>query len=188
MKTLYKMMNPFLLVCGLILHSLSAQAVEVEIKIKGEIYIPPCKVNNNAAVDISFGNLSVRSVNGQASAITKTLNVSCDYYSGKPYIVVESTDGVMSGVAENNVLNTKGVNAGKLGIALYQGNGVDPAALLKIGTGGEAGKYGYPITKGLSVNGGSGQFIFTAVPWKKSSDELTSGNFTASATMSIIYL
>ncbi|EBC2882955.1 fimbrial protein [Salmonella enterica] len=186
MNVLLRVICPVVLVGGILLNSGSAQAVDVNIKITGEIFIPPCKINNNALVTVSFGKIPLQTVDGAQSAVSKTLDVSCDYYQGTPYIVVEGR--AITGVADNNVLETTGDNAGRLGIALYQGNGVDSSAPLKIGSGGDKGTFGYPVIRGLSVTGGSGQFTFTAVPWKKSNAALQAGQFNATATMSISYL
>lgn len=186
MSVLVRVICPVVMAGGMLLNTGSVQAVDVNIKITGEIFIPPCKINNDALVTVSFGKISLQKVDGAQSAVSKTLDVSCDYYQGAPYIVVKGR--AMTGVADNNVLETTGDNAGHLGIALYQGNGVDSSAPLNIGTGGDKGAFGYPVIRGLSVTGGSGQFTFTAVPWKKSNSELQAGQFNATATMSISYL
>lgn len=186
MNFLFKTVGAWVFAGGMLLNVSSVQAVDVNIKITGEIFIPPCKINNDAVVTVPFGKVSLQTVDGVQSSVSKTLDVSCDYYQGMPYIVV--TGSAMTGVASNNVLDTTGVNAGRLGIALYQGAGVDSSAPLKIGTGGEKGAFGYPVIQGLSGNGNSGQFTFTAVPWKLSNTDLEAGQFNASATMSISYL
>ncbi|MGP3590260.1 fimbrial protein [Vagococcus sp. WN89Y] len=156
-------------------------AGQIKVNITGSIYIPPCKVNNDSPIDMSFGKISLTQVDGQHFALTKTVNVMCVYHEGTPYIKVEG--GVLQGAADN-ILVTQGVNAGKLGIALYQGEGIDPAHPLRIGAG-ENGA-GYKINKGFSDHGMvNGSFVFTAVPYKKA--ELTAGHFSASATMSIAY-
>ncbi|MCU6345181.1 fimbrial protein [Escherichia coli] len=163
----------------------SAMAVEYNIKIAGEIYIPPCKINNDADIQISFGKISLREVDGYKNVVTKTVSITCEYYQGVPYIRVDGS--VLSG-AGDNVLETTGINASSLGIALYQGNDVNISYPLRIGTG-KQGKYGYKITRGLTEqNTTSGQFTFSAVPYKYGSMELLAGNFNATATMSISYV
>lgn len=148
----------------------------VSIKITGSIFIPPCKINNDAPINISFGKILLNKVDGRSFALTKAVNVQCPYYKGVPYIKVNGA--VLQGSADN-ILATRGVNANKLGIALYQGAGVDPAHPLKIGNG--VNNAGFKINKGMS----NGSFVFTAVPYKKA--ELAAGHFSASATMSITY-
>lgn len=166
----------------------SARAVDVNIKITGEIYIPPCKINgNNAEIQVPFGKMSLYEVDGYKNAQTKTVSVSCDYYQGTPYIRIDGT--MLSGAGNNNnVLKTTGANPSTLGIALYQGNDVNSAYPMNIGAG-EQGKFGYKITRGLTgQNNASGTFTFTAVPVKYGSGSLTAGTFSATATMSISYL
>lgn len=161
-------------------------AADVNIKITGEIYIPPCKINgNDAEINIHFGKMSLYDVDGQKNAQTKTVTVSCDYYQGTPYIRI---DGAVLQGAGDNVLKTTGANPSTLGVALYQGGDVNTAYPLKTGAG-EQGKYGYKITRGLTgQNSTSGTFTFTAVPVKYGSGALTAGPFSAAATMSISYL
>ncbi|ELJ5446029.1 fimbrial protein [Salmonella enterica] len=163
-----------------------AGAVDVNIKITGEIYVPPCKINgNDAEIQVAFDGMSLYDVDGYKNAKTKTVTVSCDYYQGTPYIRMDGT--VLSG-AGDNVLETAGANPSTLGIALYQGGDVNAAFPLRIGAG-EQGKYGYKITRGLTgQNTASGLFTFTAVPRKYGAGTLNAGTFRATATMSISYL
>ncbi|CAD6177158.1 minor pilin subunit PapF [Escherichia coli] len=164
----------------------SASAVDVNIKITGEIYTPPCNINNGADINVDFGEMSLHDVNGVNNSVVKVVDVMCDYYQGTPYIRIDGT--VLPGAADN-VLKTTGVNASILGIALYQGEGVNASLPLKIGAG-EQGIYGYKITHGLAVqNTASTRFTFTSVPYKlNSSEKLNAGEFSATATMSIAYL
>lgn len=172
--------------CGFIFGIKPVKAVDVNIKIIGEIYIPPCKINgNDAEIQVSFDKISLYEVDGYKNAKTKTITVSCDYYQGTPYIRMDGT--TLSGVGDN-VLKTTGANPSTLGIALYQGGDVNTAYPLRIGAG-EQGKYGYKITRGLTgQNTASGQFTFTAVPKNSGTGNLNAGRFSATATMSINYL
>ncbi|HFT9406876.1 TPA: fimbrial protein [Escherichia coli] len=167
--------------CGFILGIPSARAVDVNIKITGNIYVSPCKINGGGAgILVTFDDMSLYAVNGQNNAKTKTVTISCDSYQGTPYIRI---DGAVLRGAGNNVLQTTGANSSTLGIALYQGRDVNTAYPLRTGAG-EQGKYGYKITRGLEgLN-----FIFTAVPVKHGSGALVAGEFGATATMSINYL
>ena len=175
------------LMMGIMSLSASVNALDVPIKITGKIFIPPCKVNSDADFKVSFGKVPLQKVDGSNYAKTTTVNVSCEYFQGKPYIRLSGGTGHLQGAPEN-VLNTTGANPSVLGIALYQGASVDPQNPLKLG-GGEQGKYGHEIRKGLSaVNIKNSQFIFTAVPYKHGNAELNAGGFEASVTMSISYL
>ncbi|MUN34670.1 fimbrial protein [Escherichia coli] len=172
---------------GVMLLSASVMAVDVPIKITGTIYIPPCKIKNDTDFKVSFGKIALQKVDGQNYAQPTTVEVSCEYFQGKPYIRLSGGTGQLSG-APDNVLNTTGANPSALGIALYQGASVDLQNPLRLG-GGEQGKYGYEIRKGLSaVNIKNSQFTFTAVPYKHGNAELKAGGFDASVTMSISYL
>lgn len=172
--------------CSFIFGIQPASAVDVNIKITGEIFIPPCKINgNDTEIQVPFGKMSLYDVNGQNNAQTKTVTVSCDYYQGTPYVRI---DGPVLQGAGDNVLQTTGVNPSALGIALYQGSDVNTAYPLRTGAG-EQGKYGYKITRGFTgQNSASGTFTFTAVPVKYGSVALAAGTFSATATMSISYL
>lgn len=159
---------------------------DINIKITGKIYIPPCKINgNDAEIQMHFGKMSLYDVDGQKNSQTKVVTVSCDYYQGMPYILI---DGAVFYGGRDNVLKTTGVNLSTLGIALYQGGDMNTAYPLRIGAG-KQGKYGYKIMRGLTgQNRASGTFTFTAVPVKYGSGALTAGTFSATATMSISYL
>lgn len=172
--------------CSFIFGIQPARAVDVNIKITGEIFIPPCKINgNDTEIQVPFGKMSLYDVNGQNNAQTKTVTVSCDYYQGTPYVRIDGT--VLQG-AGNNVLQTTGANPSALGIALYQGDDVNTAYPLRTGAGSQ-GKYGYKIMRGFTgQNSASGTFTFTAVPVKYGSVALAAGTFSATATMSISYL
>ncbi|MGR5283457.1 fimbrial protein [Photobacterium damselae] len=166
--------------------SSSAFAIDVKINITGEIYIPPCRINSDSAIDISFDKVVNFKIDGINYAQQKTVNVQCDYYEGTPYIKVS---GRLLAGAPNNVLYTNaGVNSGKLGIALYQGSNVIDSNSLRIGTG-EQGKFGYPLNQGFSGSGSTRQFTFTSVPYAIGNNrDLEGSSFTASATMDIYYL
>lgn len=172
--------------CSFIFGIQPVRAVDVNIKITGEIYIPPCKINGDTAAGIlvDFDKISLYEVDGRNHAKTTAVTVSCDYYQGTPYIRLEGGE-LRTG---DNILKTAGANDTALGIALYQGSDVNTAYPLKVGPG-EQGKYGYKITRGLTgQNSKSGMFTFTAVPVKYGSEALTAGTFSATTTMSISYL
>ena len=167
--------------------SAPVMAVDIPIKITGTIYIPPCKIKNDTDFKVFFDKIALQKVDGQNYAKSTTVEVSCEYFQGKPYIRLSGGTGQLSG-APDNVLKTTGANPSTLGIALYQGGSVDPQNPLRLGAGAQ-GQYGYEITKGLSaVNVQNSQFTFTAVPYKHGNTDLNAGTFSASVTMSISYL
>lgn len=156
----------------------SVYAVDVNIKITGEIIVPACKIDNDATINVSFGDISLYDVNGHDHAQKKTVSITCHSYQGTPYVRMT---GIQMTGAGSHVLKTLGANSSALGIALYQGKSVGSNALsLGAGTSG----YGYPISNGLSGR----NFTFTAVPYKQGSGTLNAGSFSATATMSITYL
>lgn len=156
---------------------------DVQIQITGEIYIPPCEVNDNHRIVVDFEKIALQKVNGSAYQRSVTVPVKCTYYAGTPYVIVSGTQ--LEG-APNNVLrtNSSGGNASRLGVALYQGNGVETKLVLGNGSSGR----GYPITNGLTNMGAaSSVFTLTAVPYKHGSGELEAGFFSATASMGILY-
>lgn len=165
-----------LMAAGLLLASAQVPAVDVPVKITGTILIPPCTVNDGQTIEVDFGDVSVTDVDNARNQREKTVKIDCSYSQGKAYVKVTGDK------LEDYVLKTK--ERDNFGIALYQGKGT--ATKLILGDGQSNGKdaIGYPITSGLSGN----NFTFTAVPYKKGSEELTAGAFTAIASMSISYL
>ena len=154
-------------------------ADEVKIKITGEIYAPPCKINNDLPFDISFGNISLREIDGNNFKQTKTVSVECTNTSGNPYISIVSNTGIIG----ENILDTNGANKTSLGIALYQGDSIDNNYPLKINTDKDM------IRKGLSPTGASvSSFTFTAVPYRNGGTTLIAGTFNATITMNIFYM
>lgn len=176
----------FLLTSGVIFITGNACALDVPVKITGTIFIPPCTINNGNKIEIDFGKISLQKVDGNNFYQSKTLSVNCAYYQGIPYVKIS---GVQLPGAGENILqtNASGVNALRLGIALYQGSGVSDSNKLMIGGGSK--NYGFPITRGLTDQGAANsQFTFTAVPYKHGGDDLSAGEFKATASISIIYI
>ncbi|EJJ1300009.1 fimbrial protein [Salmonella enterica] len=161
-------------------------ADSVTVKINGEIFVPPCDINigGSGKYRMEFGKIPLYQINNYNFYKTKTINITCKYYQGRPYIHLSGY--TLSG-ANDNVIRTSGVNTNTLGIALYQGTGIDPNYPLRVG-GGDQGD-GYEIMKGLSHrNSEVSQFTFTAVPYKNRNSTLYAGVFMASVTMKISYL
>ncbi|WP_251005216.1 fimbrial protein [Escherichia coli] len=171
---------------GVMLLPAPVMAVNVPIKITGTIYIPPCRINSDTELNVPFRNIALQKVDGYNYAQAVTVKVECEYFQGAPYIHLSGGTGRLVG-APDNVLKTTGANPSTLGIALYQGNSVDPQYPLRLEFS-ESGKPGQKIKRGLSmVNIQNSQFMFTAVPYKHGSAELRAGSFDASVTMSISY-
>ncbi|HFK8543429.1 TPA: fimbrial protein [Proteus mirabilis] len=174
----------FILPIFLYLLSGSTQAVDINISITGSIYIPPCVINNNIPIQFSFNQIMTYKVDGQTNAITKNIPITCTYFKGSPYVKVS---GIQLSGAPDNVLQVSAdsVNAGRFGLALYQGDSVDANHPLRLN--GSASR-GYEVTKGFSNTGQErSQFSITAVPFKTGTSDLSPGNFTASASLSIVY-
>lgn len=153
---------------------------DVGIKIMGTIVVPPCEINGaNGDIQVSFGEIPLNEIDGHQHAVTKKVNLKCYYHQNTPHVKITGT--VLPG-AEDNVLNTTGVNESILGIALYQGDDVDRSYPLRIGGNG------YEIIRGLDgIRKEDGQFTFTAVPYVQKMRELKGGVFSAIATMNISY-
>lgn len=170
----FKKTLPIMMIVGGFIFSEAAVAVDVQIKITGEIFIPPCVVNSNNDIQIKFGNVSVSDVSNSRHRVKTVVPFTCSNFQGGAYVKV-------MGGGSDNVLTTDIRN---LGIALYQGDGVSTKLLLGAGNGN-----GYKITTGLSGgNAVNGNFTFTAVPYKSGQADLSVGAFRASANMSITYL
>ncbi|WP_097738857.1 fimbrial protein [Escherichia coli] len=183
------MINKFMLfllfvIVSVITELIPVSAMEIPIKISGTIYIPPCIIEDDASVHVSFGTLDASNINGNNYSKSKSLNVKCTYTTGKPYIHVLGDNVHYKN--QNNVLKTTGSNSTALGIALYQGESVDISYPLNLGAG-DQGKYGYEIKKGFSGSGNSFIFTFTAVPINYSTQELIAGSFNATMVITITY-
>ncbi|EEY7535111.1 fimbrial protein [Escherichia coli] len=158
---------------SLLLTSVAVLA-DVQINIRGNIYIPPCTINNGQNIVVDFGNVNPEHVDNSGGEVTKNISISCTYKSGSPWIKV--TGSAMAG--QTNVLAT---NIANFGIALYQGKGMSTPLTLGDGSGN-----GYRVTAGLDT--ARSTFTFTSVPFRSSSASLIGGEFHATANMSIIYI
>lgn len=152
----------------------------MDISVTGEIYIPPCTINNNLSVSVDFGKILISSIDGFSGSKTTTIPIKCSDAYGSPYVKISGSQDV--GI-EKNILKT---NIPSLGIALYMGGEVNSSAILPVGDG-ESG-YGSKITTGLTGDGYSGNFTFTAVPSIIGLNIPESGVFNASALMYIVYV
>lgn len=162
----------------------NANAVDMNITITGAINIPPCIINNNIPIQFSFNQIMTYKVDGQANAMTKNVPITCTYFKGTPYVKVT---GNQLTSAPDNVLRVSATSANynRFGIALYQGDSVDANQPLRLN--GSAVR-GYAITKGFTNTGQNlSQFTVTAVPYKTGTADLVAGNFSATASLSIVY-
>ena len=158
---------------SLLLTSVAVLA-DVQINIRGNVYIPPCTINNGQNIVVDFGNINPEHVDNSRGEVTKTISISCPYKSGSLWIKV--TGNTMGG-GQNNVLAT---NITHFGIALYQGKGMSTPLTLGNGSGN-----GYRVTAGLDT--ARSTFTFTSVPFRNGSGILNGGDFRTTASMSMIY-
>ncbi|HGO5291051.1 TPA: fimbrial protein [Photobacterium damselae subsp. damselae] len=156
----------------------------MDINITGEIYVPPCEINSGNPLNISFGLVPIKKVNGKNNSKTETVDVVCNFYKGSPFIKV---NGKKLTGSSNNTIDTNGINNGNLGIALYQGSDVDLSYPLELG-GGPTGM-GYPVRRGfVNPNTKLSFFTFTVVPTHSGVIKLVPGTFDASITMEVSYV
>ncbi|EGM1627835.1 fimbrial protein [Salmonella enterica] len=171
------MRNLFFVIISLSLcYSGSSIAVDFPITIFGNVQASPCDINNGQKIVVDFGELYTEE-DQDFPAKTVDLTFSCISYAGSPYIKITGNS------YSEHILKT---NIDKFGIALYQGKGT--SVPLKIGEGNAKGgrNVGYRITNGLNEH----TFSFTAKPvwYSEYTDEPASGSFSASATVSIVYI
>lgn len=157
---------------SLLLTSVTVLA-DVQINIRGNVFVPPCTINNGQNIVVDFGNVDPGKVstdpqNTSQGKVAKTINISCPYNSGNPWIKV-------TGRVDNNSLMTDMTN---LRIALYQGNNTSTRLTLGEGSGS-----GYRVTAGLDTT--TSTFTFMSVLFRNG--ELNGGAFSATASMSMIY-
>lgn len=168
---LFVILNPTL--------SLANHTSQVTMHITGNVYIPPCVINNGRSIDFNFGAMSRVKIDGKNYAKSLTFPVVCSYSQGTPYIKVAASS--LYG-APQNVLAT-GING--FGILLYFGNGVDLNKPLNISTSTDLS---YPITAGFTnQNKNASQLTITAVPYKKDNITLDAKPFSVTGTMTVIY-
>ncbi|EGM2345300.1 fimbrial protein [Salmonella enterica] len=172
------MRNLFFVIISLSLcYSGSSIAVDFPITISGNVRASPCDINSGQKVVIDFGDLYTEE-DQDFSAKTVDLNLSCTSYTGTAYVKITGN------YTNLNILKT---NIDGFGIALYQGNGTSVPLKIGEGTTSNGQNVGYPITSGLKGS----VFSFTAKPvwYSKTGDaEPPSGSFSASATVSIVYI
>lgn len=165
----------------LLLISFRCYSYDINVNITGEVYIPPCIINNNQVINIDFGKINISDIDGYKNFETVSIPISCNRFQGVPHIKVS---GQLLDGAPDNVLST---NTPFLGVALYTGEGVDESNRIKVG-GGSTG-YGNKINEGLSPIGTEiGKLTLTAVPYTSNRYALGTGQFKSSALISMTYL
>lgn len=185
MEKISKMLYNTLLSFFMLLYASNyAMAYDIDIKIKGEIHIPPCVINNGNPIVVDFGDIQVDKIelnaNNELQKITQ-VTLQCDFHDGIPYLSVKGSKAINA-----DVLNTMGINRDKLGIVLYFGDSIsnDKIAINSLDNNG----YGQKITTGLlEQNVRNTEFIFTSAPVRIGQDSLDVGPFSAVATFSIHY-
>lgn len=132
-----------------------------KVEFSGRVFAPPpCKINGDQTIDIAFGTVGIKRVDGSRYAVTKTLAITCDPNTLAP--VQLQVQGVK--LTGANVLRT---SIGNLGVALYN------AEL------GEA----IPLNQYFDVDRTT-SFQLQAIPVKDDDAKpLAEGNFTANATI-----
>lgn len=172
------------LICFLLLissHQISA--VDINIKISGNVLIPPCDVNYGKSVEISFDNIYSDYDNSKPVSKSVTLPVSCGYYTGTPYVKMEGP--VLAG-ASNTVLqlNPGGGGSSALGVEFYQGSAIIEKNKISL-----AGVGWNKLISGLgNINSGDSTFEMTAVIFRVINKELLTDSYSGTATMTISYL
>lgn len=149
------------------------------IHITGNVYIPPCVINNGQPIDFNFSDMSTLKIDGKNYAKSLSFPVACSYFQGVPYIKVVANH--LAG-APLNVLAT-GIDG--FGISLNFGDSVDSANPLNISNAADSG---YPITAGFTnPNTNASQLTITAVPYKLSNIILDARPFSVATTITVIY-
>ncbi len=132
-----------------------------KVEFSGRVFDPPpCKINGDQTIDIAFGSMGIKHVDGNNYAVTKTLSITCDPNTLAP-IQLQVQGAKLTGA---NVLQT---STGNLGIALYDA-GKDEAI---------------PLNQYFDVDRTS-RFQLQAIPVKDDDAKpLADGAFTANATI-----
>lgn len=173
---------PMILCLCMILNPTLSSAITTihdKVRITGDVYIPPCVINNGQSIDFDFGSMSILKIDGRNYAKSLSFPVVCSYSQGTPYIKVVAThlDG-----APLNVLAT-GING--FGISLNFGNSVGSVDPLNISQFTDPS---YPITAGLTnSNANASQLTITAVPYKANNITLNAQSFSVTATITVVY-
>lgn len=159
--------------------SSASNTIKQNVRITGDVYIPPCVINNGLSIDFDFGNIQILQIDGRNYAKSLSFPVVCSYSQGIPYIQVVATH--LPG-APLNVLAT-GING--FGISLNFGNSVGSVDPLNIS---ELAGDRYPITAGFTnSNANASRLTITAVPYKVNHITLNAQSFRVTATITVVY-
>ncbi|KAE9728699.1 fimbrial protein [Escherichia coli] len=168
------------LIAGGVFFSVQAMALDIPVNITGIIQIPPCQINDGKTIVVDFGDIPAEDIDNERNHRKVIIPVKCSYVQGAAYVKVT---GKSLGT-NTNVLST---NIANFGIALYQGDGTSSKLMLGDGEFNGLESIGHPIRNGLSGGKENETFTFTAVPYKEGRGNIESGDFTASASISISY-
>lgn len=141
----------------------SCHTYALEITVKAQVVTPPCIVNNNNIIDVDFGDaVYISKIDGQNYRIPVPYTIQCD--ASAPNALKLQIKG--SGASFNSdALQT---SQNELGVIFFQ-NGQPLALNSKI----DVSYLALPA--------------FEAAPIKAAGAQLTTGDFTAGATLAIYY-
>lgn len=134
--------------------------VGTKINFKGNLFQPACELNGGKTIDIDFGKVGIKKVDGVKYAQTTTVNLNCRASEGKK-LMLQIQGNTLSG--RGDVVTT---DTGNLGIAFQDGKGA-PLFLNRF----------FEIQNDTA-------FSFIVVPIKKDLGQpLGTGQFSAIATL-----
>lgn len=156
---------------------MSISHADTGINFTGNLTIPLCTVNNNAQVNVPFGDIEIQTLTAQDQAYKITafnIPVNCPYTVGTPTITINSSS---VHDATKGILQTSKYSEGLVIYMLKK----DGTTALPIGTASD-------ITQSITGTGSARTLTLNAGVGRTGSiDKLTAGTFTASATMQVKY-
>jgi type 1 fimbria pilin len=156
-----------------------AKETSIPITIKATVVVPPCEINNNVAIDFSFGNVEISNVNAPTDdamrSVIKSIPFTCPPGVSERGLKM-TIAGVTSGASNRLKTNE---NAGA-GIGLYEGDSFTTPVL--VGSAVPFANVGTII--GDIANGYTGTLTLSArVEKENDNTNVVPGVFNASATM-----
>ncbi len=154
-----------------------ASFADVGISFSGNLIIPQCTINNNTDVIVDFKDVEIQTLTAADTAYYNQpviIPINCPYTQGTPNLILSSS-AVHS--AAQGAIQTSKYSEG-LVVYIYKQNGTTPVVL---GTATDISDSitGTGTARTLTLNAGVGRI--------DTMDKLTPGNFTASATLQIMY-
>ncbi|MCZ4677301.1 fimbrial protein [Citrobacter sedlakii] len=166
---------PFL--AALIAGLLPVAVPAVDVSFKGSLVIPDCVVNNNAPLEVDFGEVEIQTLSsGNTAFHARDFDVSlnCPYTVGLPMLTLTSAT---PHDAAGGVIQTSKYDEG-LVIYLRQKGGTAPVPL-GAATNVSSSVTGSGTSRTLKLNAGLGRI--------KEMSDLTAGPFTGSAGLQVRY-